>query len=375
MPKLTIKPKEKGTIVEFGKLPLFTRSLTKKADMDNVVQIKVEGGYYVIERRPTPPSPLELALEKIQKSGNFSIVETSSETLETKEEGEPETSASFQEYALDKSNYQIGRDRFNRLKELGKSGELANCKNRLDICEKMGFEPKNNSTGYNWLSNQISKGYLEEELVRYNKQNSGEYAYRMTGFEPRYSGNKHIEEKAKPSPVKETPISNGLEKLGFVSLNNNPQDNKKVSYHTQRKRRVDYSGRPIEQGNMSLFEWLKSTDYLVYKLFVYGNGQVSMGKVVDYYDICLVFMEAGLEARQNKTSARSKGRSAQNVANMSIARLLAGGVLQKEADSEKGNCRYSLTMSKGGEYARGVYRTVSARSYDWDTKKGRVLHG
>ena len=293
MPKLTIKPKEEGSTIKFGKLPIFTRSLTAMADMDNVVQLKVEGRYYAIELRK---SGLEKALDDMREqmgtyTTNYTIAETETETPETKEEGEPETSASFQEYALDKSNYQIGRDRFNRLKELGKSGELANCKNRLDICEKMGFEPKNNSTGYNWLSNQISKGYLEEELVRYNKQNSREYAYRMTGFEPRYSGNKHIEEKAKPNPVKETPISNGLEKLGFVSLNNNPQDNKKVSYHTQHKRRVDYSGRPIEQGNMSLFEWLKSTDYLIYKLFVYGNGQVSMGKVVDYYDICLVFME------------------------------------------------------------------------------------
>lgn len=361
MRQLRINPKEKGTIVEFGKLPIFTRSLTKKADMDNVVQIKVEGGYYAIERRPSP-NPLEEALKKLAEKVDSGYVTAEISEIPEEEVKEEQQPAEEEKFVPFKTHYQVGRDRFNRLKELEKSGALAECKNRLDICEKMGFEPKNGGTGYNWLSNQVKKGFLEERLVRYNKQNSGEYEYRLTGLEPNYSGNKNIQEKAKPKTVKK---DNSLENLGFVNLSG---DSKPA---VKKERQTDYLGRPIEQGNLSLFEWLKSTDYLVYKLFVYGNGQVSLNKVVDYDDICLVFLEAGLPDKRGR-DMRSKGRSAQNVANMTVARLLAKGVLEK---SESGEQKYCLTFPRGSAYARAVYQTISAKTYDWIPKKGRTLRG
>ena len=174
MKQLIINPKEKGTTIKFGKLPILTRSLTHWSDMDNVVQLKVEGRYYAIELRPTPPSPLELALEKIREAteeGNLKItceeLEDEKSTEEIEKNTPTETKSAF------KTHYQIGRDRFEQLKELERTGELAKCKNRLDICRKMGFRPvRRRGPGYNWLSNQIKKGYLEEELVKYNKQNS-----------------------------------------------------------------------------------------------------------------------------------------------------------------------------------------------------------
>lgn len=48
---LKISPKEIGSTIEFGKLPILTRSLTALADMNNVVQIVVEGRYYAAEIR------------------------------------------------------------------------------------------------------------------------------------------------------------------------------------------------------------------------------------------------------------------------------------------------------------------------------------
>lgn len=352
MRQLTINPKEKGTTVKFGKLPIFTRSLTHWSDMDNVVQLKVEGRYYAIELRK---SGLEKALDEMREqmgvyTTNYTITETET-PVEVKEE---QQSAVEEKFTPFKTHYQVGRDRFKQLKELEKSGALAECKNRLDICEKLGFEPQIRGTGYNWLSNQVKKGFLEERLVRYNKQNSGEYEYRLTGLEPNYSGNKNIREKAK---------SKTLENLGFVNLSGSAKPKK--------ERQTDYLGRPIKQGDLSLFEWLKSTDYLVYKLFVFGNGQVALNKVVDYDDICLVFLEAGLPDRRGKDT-RAKGRSAQNVANMTVARLLAKGVLEK---SETGEPRYHLAFPKGSAYARGVYQTISDKTYDWKPKKGRVLRG
>ena len=360
MRQLTINPKEKGTTVKFGKLPIFTRSLTHWSDMDNVVQLKVEGRYYAIELRK---SGLEKALEEMREqmgayTTNYTITETET-PVEAKEEQQPAEEEKFTPF---KTHYQIGRDRFKQLKELEKSGELAKCKDRLDICEKLGFEPKIRGTGYNWLSIQIRKGFLEEELVRYNKQNSGEYSYRLTGLEPNYTGNKNIREKAKPKAVKK---DNTLENLGFVNISGNSKPAAK------KDRQTDYLGRPIEQGDLSLFEWLKSTDYLVYKLFIYGNGQVSLNKVVDYDDICLVFLDAGLPDKRGR-DVRSKGRSAQNVANMTVARLLAKGVIEKEEGSE---ARYRLAFPKGSAYARAVYQTVSDKTYDWIPKKGRTLRG
>ena len=352
MRQLTINPKEKGTTVKFGKLPIFTRSLTHWSDMDNVVQLKVEGRYYAIELRK---SGLEKALDEMREqmgvyTTNYTITETET-PVEVKEE---QQSAVEEKFTPFKTHYQVGRDRFKQLKELEKSGALAECKNRLDICEKLGFEPQIRGTGYNWLSNQVKKGFLEERLVRYNKQNSGEYEYRLTGLEPNYSGNKNIREKAK---------SKTLENLGFVNLSGSAKPKK--------ERQTDYLGRPIEQGDLSLFEWLKSTDYLVYKLFVFGNGQVSLNKKVDYDDICLVFLEAGLPDKRGR-DMRSKGRSAQNVANMTIARLLAKGVLEK---SETGEQKYCLAFPKGSAYAKAVYQTISDKTYDWIPKKGRVLRG
>lgn len=352
MRQLAINPKEKGTTVKFGKLPIFTRSLTHWSDMENVVQLKVEGRYYAIELRRPQPSPLEVALKKLAEKVDAGYV--TAEVSEIPEEEAKEETKEEQNFTPFKTHYQVGRDRFEQLKELEKSGELAKCKDRLDICEKLGFEPKIRGTGYNWLSNQVKKGFLEERLVRYNKQNSGEYEYRLTGLEPNYSGNKKIREKAK---------SKTLENLGFVNLSGSAKPKK--------ERQTDYLGRPIEQGDLSLFEWLKSTDYLVYKLFVFGNGQVSLNKVVDYDDICLVFLEAGLPDKRGK-DVRSKGRSAQNVANMTVARLLAKGVLEK---SETGEQKYCLAFPKGSVYARAVYQTVSDKTYDWIPKKGRVLRG
>lgn len=98
------------------------------------------------------------------------------------------------------TQYEIGMLRFNKLKELEENGELSFCKNRLDIAERLGFERKLNNRGYNWISSQIKKGYLTETLLQFNKQNSGEYEYHLTGLEPEYTGNKHIEERVVMKP-------------------------------------------------------------------------------------------------------------------------------------------------------------------------------
>ena len=260
--QLTIRPKEAGSIIKFGKLPLFTSSLTHWADMDNVIQLKVEGRYYAIELRK---SGLEKALDEMREQmGTYTTNYTIAETETPVEEKEADASApEFTEY---KTQYQVGRERFEKLKELDRTGELAECKTRVDICKKMGLDAQHGTPGYNWVSNQIRRGYLSEELVKYDKQNTGEYRFQMTGVEPAYSGNKNIKEKT--AEKKAERLTNELEKLGFTSLSENP------------------TATP-SQGDPRI--WLKTYDYIIYKLFVYGNGQVSMGKAVSFDEVKDIF--------------------------------------------------------------------------------------
>lgn len=356
MKQLTINPKEKGTTIKFGKLPILTRSLTHWSDMDNVVQLKVEGRYYAIELRPAQPNPLELALEKMREAtenGNLEItceeIEDEESAEETEENIPTETKSSF------KTHYQVGRDRFAQLKELEASGELAECKNRLDICAKMGFTPVSRKTpGYNWLANQIRKGHLEEELVRYDKQNSGEYRYRLTGEEPRYSGNKNIQDKTAEKKVKK--LTNELERLGFTNLSEpHSEDNQ------------------TDKNSVNPLYWLKPHDYIIYKLFLYGNGQVLMNKAVSFDEIREIFAD-NPDIKVHGTKA-SPGKFAGRIANVALVHLLHKGVLEKaQPDVKNKDNIFSLTLIKGGQYARNVYKTVSLGSYKKEKNGNRELY-
>ena len=361
MKQLTIKPKEAGTTIKFGKFPIFTRSLTHWLDMDNVVQLKVEGRHYAIEQRPTPPSPLFEAVDKLCKASlgksGFQEVEVTCELPEDDEvvkeckadvEEANEPAPKFTEY---KTQYQVGRERFEKLKELGRTGELAECKTRIDICKKLGLDARRDTPGYNWVSNQIRKGYLSEELVKYDKQNIGEYRFRMAGVEPAYSGNKNIKEKT--AEKKAEKLTNELEKLGFTNLSATPKP-------VQRNREEPL--KPFVRGNLELAQWLKPQDYLIYRLFVYGNGQVSAGKAVPFDDIRNVLLE--LPDVKTKKTRGSSEKAAGRIANVVILQLTKKGVLAKEQPElvNKDNI-FSLTLLKGGQYARKVYYTVSRGAY------------
>lgn len=342
MKQLTINPKEEGTTIKFGKLPIFTRSLTHWSDMDNVVQLKVEGRYYAIELRPHQPSPLEEALEKMRTAGMYSYTksveipqddEIAKECkADVEEANEPivPTSAPKPKTPF-QTQYQVGRVRFERLKELERTGELAECRNRWDICKKIGFErtESRHNPGYSWVSNQIRKGFLSEELIKYNKQNSGIYRYRLTGIEPSYSGNKNIQDKTTKKKVEK--LTNELERLGFTNLSENS-----TATPSQSDPRI----------------WLKTYDYIIYKLFVYGNGQVSMGKAVSFDEVKEIF---------TWNSKKQAGR----IANVALTHLVHKGVLEKaQPDVRNGENIFSLTVTKGGQYARYIYNVVSNGAYN-----------
>lgn len=258
MKQLTIKPKEVGTTITVGRLPIFARRLCNWLDKnpDGVVQLVVDGGMYAVEQR-----------EK--------------DTL---------------------------GDMINRLKK------------------------------------------EQKEMVTYTT------AY-----------------TAVPEPDKkaERELSDGLEKLGFVNLNPKTQTQTKTKAKAKAKAKpapkavrgegISQDGRPYERGDLSLFEWLNRQDFLIYTLFIYGNGQPDMNKCVEYDEVCGIFMDAGLPSSIKGVKNERGLKTAQNTANVCLAMLLRKGVIQKiEEDGKK---LYSLDITEGGRYARRVYKTVSEGRY------------
>lgn len=251
---LEISPKETGSTIKFGKLPIFTRSLTALADMDNVVQIVVEGRYYAAEIRG---------------------------------EGKKKSKKSKQ--------------------------------------SKQAFSDK-------------SFAEVVETLAR----------ERNDFVKVEHKSEKTVAPKQK------------LEDIGFVSLKTSEPQQKTV---------VAPKKKTLARGDQSLFDWLSVDDFVIYTLLVRDNGNPRMDKSIEFDDICLAFLDAGVPDK--KAVGGGKGQSAQRLANVAIALLTRKGVLQKEEDPTFGNVRYRLTVTKGGKYARAVYSTVSRGRYSVDPATNR----
>lgn len=74
-----------------------------------------------------------------------------------------------------------GELRWNKLKELEQDGSLATAKTRRDVVRLLGYD-KDNTLAYNWVSSQVRKGYIVEQLT----DTPGEYQYYTSGSEPHY---------------------------------------------------------------------------------------------------------------------------------------------------------------------------------------------
>lgn len=73
---------------------------------------------------------------------------------------------------------ELGKLRWEKLKELAESGVLATAKDRYAICEMIGGEQKN---VYATVGYYIKKGFMREEIV-----SPTERSYYLTGTEPSY---------------------------------------------------------------------------------------------------------------------------------------------------------------------------------------------
>lgn len=103
------------------------------------------------------------------------------------------------------NQFQKGRLRWAKLKEVNDNGKLSLAKNRQDILNAMGL-PTGYGSPYSWVSSMINRGCLQEILTGFDKNNSPEYEYHLTDKNaPDYDtfGRKGMKKNKKEKVVKE----------------------------------------------------------------------------------------------------------------------------------------------------------------------------
>ena len=78
---------------------------------------------------------------------------------------------------------ELGKLRFNRLKELQEDGKLGYAKNRYELAKLLGFTDQQKKKGYQWVSNNIRRQHVIERVVGINKKGKMEFEYSV-GSEP-----------------------------------------------------------------------------------------------------------------------------------------------------------------------------------------------
>lgn len=103
-----------------------------------------------------------------------------------------------QDLVKDNSNVRKnGKIKFNKLKELDKSGELLKATCRADVATLVGYSVKDSKAGYSWVSNMISRGHLNEKMLGITPSGKTLYEYKLTGTQPLYGYEENRNRKSK----------------------------------------------------------------------------------------------------------------------------------------------------------------------------------
>lgn len=174
-----------------------------------------------------------------------------------------------------------------------------------------------------------------------------------------------VKQPEKPAP------SNDLTELGFTNLSSETPTSTRINIRGK-KVGTDYHGKSIARGNLSLIEWLKPQDYLIYKIFSFGNGQPVFDQSYDFDECKRVFIDAGYPDKAMEK--RQKGmNNASRATALALSQAVRIGALIRDTGAD-GKPIYSLSVANGRAYVAGIYRTISAATYDWAPRKGRVHH-
>lgn len=85
---------------------------------------------------------------------------------------------------------QLGKLRFQKLKDLEEKGELASASTRNELATLVGFQ-KGDKTGVSWVNNMIARGYVAEHLVGFENGKMRK-EFHLTNKEPDYDFTRRV---------------------------------------------------------------------------------------------------------------------------------------------------------------------------------------
>lgn len=98
---------------------------------------------------------------------------------------------------------ELGKIKFDRLKELSETGELLKATCRGDIVKLIGYNEDEFRKGYSWVNNMIVRGYLNERTLGVTPSGKILCEYSLTGAQPRYHHEEQRDKKTREKARKE----------------------------------------------------------------------------------------------------------------------------------------------------------------------------
>lgn len=83
------------------------------------------------------------------------------------------------------NKFERGKLRFDKLKEMDEQGRLCLAHNRYEVANLVGYTEEQRLTGYRWVSNMVTNGYMSEVLLGHGTDGKPEYEYHIIK-EPAY---------------------------------------------------------------------------------------------------------------------------------------------------------------------------------------------
>lgn len=128
---------------------------------------------------------------------------------------------------------QRGKLRWEKLVNMYEDGRLQAIKSRRELAEAVGFTREQRDVGYSWVTNMITRGYMDEVHTGFDRNNKPEYQYFLTKKKPNYGPhNKRTLNKAdkgiEANPAKITePVV--LSRASDINIEVKPQENAQIT--------------------------------------------------------------------------------------------------------------------------------------------------
>lgn len=136
---------------------------------------------------------------------------------------------------------ELGKLRFNKLKELEENGRLGQARNRYELARLLGFTEQQKKKGYQWVSNNVRRQHIIERVTGINKKGKMEFEYSV-GTEPDFD-RKHANKARWEKSEKNKATKNIKKSAEPSSLNNLTNRQKgKILYTRLMKLSNDNSG-------------------------------------------------------------------------------------------------------------------------------------